>query len=146
MMMVKFPTSIKPKYLLLQVVVMYALFCFDSSNYFGNKVYNYTLFCNDFSQKGEFAWFVSAIETAMFLFIISYAACVYSADRLAKSIFFAISIDSVFTILNTIMFGYYEHISAIVVRNLFIILALLFAYFILFTPNDTRRPNTRDKA
>lgn len=140
-MKVKFPTSINTNWLLVQVLIMYCLFCFGFANKYEYSVYDYVLFQNDFRIVGTLAWVLTSLETSIFIFIISRAACVYANNRLAKSIFFALMIDSVFSIFNTIIFGFNENFYSIFIRNGFIILALIYSYLILFNTNDTRTTN-----
>lgn len=139
-MRVKFPTSINTNWLLVQVVIMYCLFCFGFANKYENSVHDYVLFKNDFRQPGTLAWVLSSLEVSIFTFIITRAACVYADNRLAKSIFFALMIDSVTSVFNTLIFGFYENVYSIIIRNGFVILALIYSYLILFN-NDTRRKN-----
>ena len=141
-MKVKFPTYLNTNILLVQVLIMYCAFCFGFANRFEDTVYNFVLFKNDFSTKGTLAWVLSSLEVSIFCLIITRAACVYAPNRLAKSIFFALMIDSFFSILNTIIFGFNENVYAIIARNGFVILALIYSYFILFPYDPKRATNT----
>lgn len=143
-MKVKFPTSINTNWLLAQVIIMYCLFCFGFANKYEHSVYDYVLFKNDFKIAGTLAWVLASLEVSVFTFIITRAACVYATNRVVKSMFFALMIDSVFSILNTIIFGFYENTYSILARNGFVVIAILYSYLILFN-NDTRRPNSGNK-
>ncbi len=116
---------------MISVSIVYAIFCLDPQNMFGDKSYDFKFLYNDFSENGNMAWFISSIYMNVFLFITFRAATSLIADKIVKSVFYALMVDSIVSIVNISVFGYYNPIESIVIRNSFVILAMLYAYFIL---------------
>lgn len=135
-MTVKFPQYLNKANFVLGLILCYMVSCFDMADLLGETTINFSLFLNDFRELGTLAWLVSAIQISVFIGIISFGACVLSKERLYKSIFFAIHIDSYFSVIHSVVFSYHENVYSLIVRNGFTALALLFAYFILF--NDDK--------
>jgi hypothetical protein len=133
-----FPKKVRKTFFVVSVTLMYAFFCLDPDTLFNDKTYDFKLFNNDFSEVGYMAWFLSTMYLHTFLFITFRCATVLIQDRLIKSIFYALLMDSVFSILNTIFWGYYNPVESIIARNVFVIIALLYAYFILHESRGTR--------
>lgn len=132
--MLDFPKKVHPELFTLSVTILYGIFCIDPTSLFDNKSYDYHLFYNDFNESGYLAWFIASLYQNTFALIAYRAACSYIAHRLIKSIFYALMFDALINIINVIIFGCYNPIEAIIIRNVFVILAVLYAYFVL--PHD----------
>jgi hypothetical protein len=126
-----FPKKIKKGWFVASVTFLYAVFCVDPNILMGDIVFDFSLFNNDFREEGYFAWFVASVYNYVFSFITFRCATAYVSDKLIKSIFYALTIDAVISLFNTIIFGCYNPIESAVVRNVFVILAMFYAYFIL---------------
>lgn len=100
------------------------------------NTHNFILFANDFNVKGRLWWFIQTMADYILIGTISYAACVESKDRLLKSIFFAILIDSMLSGINLIMFSDIYNDLSTSLRNGGMSSSFLFAYVILFKPNS----------
>lgn len=129
-----FPKPINKTYFFLSVVFSYGVFCLDPQTMFYDKAYDFKFLYNDFSVKGNMSFVVASIYMYIFLFITFRAATSFITDKLLKSIFYTLMIDSIVSIINVIIFGDYNPIESIVVRNCFVVLAMLYAYYIL--PHD----------
>lgn len=77
------------------------------------------------------AWFVGAIYQYVFAFITYRAACSYINHKLIKSVFYALMVDALISLLNVIIFGCYNSVETILIRNVFVVLAMLYAYLVL---------------
>ena len=125
-----FPNIIKDKYFLLLVVACYGLFSFNPEFDFTMK---FSLFKNDLNDVLVANWLFSQLIAEMFIFLLSWQACGITQNRLLKSIYYAIMIDSVITALFAVLFGYQSSICLRLIRNSFTCLAMFYAYFILHT-------------
>jgi len=139
--MVKFPTLINDKLFLLGMIALYALFMLDMSNYYSTFRLDLVLFANDLNEEGVLPWLINQASWSLFQIVISYHACVDAQTKLRKSIYFAIYIDGILTLCNAIFFGYSEHVAAPIIRNLFVIISFLTAYF--YSPKNGNSKTTR---
>jgi hypothetical protein len=112
---------------------MFFFFCFEADE----KAYNYELFYNDFRVEGMLSWFLISLNLYAFIGVISFVACVEIKNQLIKAIFFAIIWDSIFNILNLIIFGHSYTPALTISRNLSTVIALIYAYFVLFNETNT---------
>lgn len=122
-----FPQAIKDKYFLGLIIVFYTLFSVDPEL----PTLNFRLFANDLGEFDVSSWLFSQLIAEMFIFLLSWQACANTSNRLIKSIFYAIMIDSAITAIFAILFGYYTSLSILLIRNLFTSLAMFYAYYIL---------------
>ena len=122
-----FPKPIKDKYFLGLIIVFYTLFSVDPEL----PALDFRLFANDLGEFDVSSWLFSQLIAEMFIFLLSWQACANTSNRLIKSIFYAIMIDSAITAIFAILFGYYTSLSILLIRNLFTSLAMFYAYFIL---------------
>lgn len=122
-----FPKPIKDKYFLGLIIVFYTLFSVDPEL----PTLNFRLFNNDLCEFDVSSWLFSQLIAEMFIFLLSWQACANTSNRLIKSIFYAIMIDSAITAIFAILFGYYTSLSILLIRNSFTCLAMFYAYFIL---------------
>jgi hypothetical protein len=130
-----FPKNINKGWFVSVVAILYMIFCIDPNLLMVEITFNFKLFNNDFNEEGYFAWFVASIYNYVFAFVTFRCATAYVNDKLVKSIFYALTIDALISLLNTIIFGCYNPIESAVIRNVFVILAMFYAYFIL--PHDS---------
>jgi hypothetical protein len=114
------------------LVTMFFFFCFEADE----KSYNFDLFYNNFRVEGMLSWFLISLNLYAFIGLISFVACVEIKNQLIKAIFFSIIWDSIFNILNLIVFGHSYHPALTICRNISTIVALLYAYFVLFNETD----------
>ncbi len=133
-----FPKKLNPTRFLIWVTLFYVIFCVDPNQLFADKSFEAKLFFNDFNESGYLAWFINTLYLYGFLFIAFRGACVMIQHRLIKSIFYALYIDSVISFVNTLIFGYYNPVTSIIIRNVSIIIAMLYSYFILYNATDDR--------
>lgn len=110
------------------LLVMFFFFCFEADE----KAYDFELFYNDFRVEGMLSWFLISLNLYAFIVLISFVACVEVKNQLIKAIFFAITWDSIFNIVNLIIFGHSYHPIITFARNISTMIALLYAYFVLF--------------
>lgn len=123
-----FPNSINDKTFLLLVVACYASFSFNPEF---NFTIEYNLFKNDLRDVLVVNWLFSQLIAEIFLFLLSWQACANTSNRIVKSIFYAIMLDSAITALFAVLFGYQSSICLSLIRNSFTCLAMFYAYFIL---------------
>ena len=123
-----FPKSYNRNWFIATLVAMFIFFCFEADY----KSYNFMLFYNDFEIPGMLSWFLISLNLYLFIAVISFVACVEIKNQLIKAIFFAIIWDSIFNIVNLIIFGHSYHPAITIARNVSTIIALLYAYFVLF--------------
>jgi hypothetical protein len=134
---IDFPKGLDKNVFFVEMIIFYFLFSFQPENYLPESVC-FKFFANDFKEVGLLVWFFQALVMQGFILLITRTGTILIQDRLIKSIFYALFIDSIFSIINTIFFGYYVSEISLVVRNVAVILAMIYAYFILYheTPND----------
>lgn len=128
---IDFPKGFDKNVFFVLMVVFYAAFAMEHESYLPVTL-DAKLFNNDFNEPGMLCWFVSSLIMQFFILLITRTGTILINDRLVKSIFYALFIDSNFEILNTIFFGYYVSEVSLVVRNVAVILAMIYAYFILY--------------
>lgn len=126
-----FPKTYSRNKFIAILLVMFFFFCFEADK----KAYNFELFYNDFRIKGMLSWFLISLNLYAFIGLISFVACVEIKNQLIKAIFFSLIWDSIFNIVNLIIFGHSFHPIITCTRNMSTVLALLYAYFVLF--NET---------
>lgn len=136
-----FPKKIHQGRFVAALILLYALFTLNPNKYLQETtiqaivIWDYTinpiLFFNDFTIEGSVAYFVTSMYYYFYLLVITYAATVHITHRLFKSMFYAATIDSIISIINVIIFGSLDLTESAIIRNVFVILALLYAYFIL---------------
>lgn len=124
----KFPEPIEDKKFLVLAILCYLVFPFTTEF---NGTINFQLFKNDLGDETVTNWLFSQLISEIFIFLLTWQACGISQNRLLKSIFYAIMLDSVYTSGLAILFGYNPSVCLGVVRYSFIILAMLYAYYIL---------------
>jgi hypothetical protein len=134
---IDFPKGLDKNIFFVEMVVFYFLFSFQPENYLPDEV-DFYFFNNDFREPGLLVWFFQALVMQGFILLITRTGTILIQDRLIKSIFYSLFIDSIFSILNTIFFGYYVSEVSLIVRNVAVILAMIYAYFVLYneTQND----------
>lgn len=123
-----FPNSIKDKTYLTLIVLCYISFSFNPEFDF---TFDFNLFKNDLNDVLVVNWLFSQLIAEIFIFLLSWQACGITSNRLLKSIFYAIMIDSGVTAIFALLFGYYTSVGILLLRNLFTCLAMFYAYFIL---------------
>lgn len=126
----KFPEPIKDKSFLVLIILCYMVF--PSTPEF-NHTWKFCLFKNDLSDEFVTNWLANQIIAEIFIFLLSWQACGLTQNRLLKSIFYAIMLDSIYTSVLAILFGYDPSVCLGIVRYSFVILAMLYAYYILHT-------------
>jgi len=134
---IDFPKGLDKNVFFVEMVIFYFLFSFQPENHLPESIC-LKLFGNDFNEPGLLVWFFQALVMQGFILLITRTGTILIQDRLIKSIFYALFIDSIFSILNTIFFGYYVSEVSLVVRNVAVILAMIYAYFILYNVTDDR--------
>lgn len=122
-----FPKPIEDKRFLGLIVVFYTLFSVDPEM----PTLNLCIFNNDLGEFDVSSWLFSQLISEMFILLLSWQSCGITSNRLLKSIFYAIMIDSGVTALFALLFGYYTSVGILLLRNLFTCLAMFYAYFIL---------------
>ena len=122
-----FPKAIGDKYFLWLVIIFYSLFSIDPEM----PEIDFQLFKNDLGQFDVSSWLFSQLIAEIFIFLVTWQACAIISNRLLKSIFYAIMIDSAITAIFALLFGYYTSVSIQLLRNSFTCLAMFYAYFIL---------------
>ena len=122
-----FPKAIEDKLFLGLMMMCYALFSIDPEI----PAFNFSVFNNDLRQFDVSSWLFSQLIAEIFIFLLSWQACANTSNRLMKSIFYAIMIDSTITAILAILFGYYPSVAIQLLRNSFTCLAMFYAYFIL---------------
>lgn len=132
---IDFPKGLDKNLFFVEMILFYFLFSFQPENYFPEQI-DFCLFNNDFSEPGLLVWFIQALVLQGFILLITRTGTILIQDRLIKSIFYSLFIDSIFSILNTIFFGYYVSEVSLIVRNVAVILAMIYAYFILYNATD----------
>ena len=132
---IDFPKGLDKNVFFVLMIIFYIAFAVEHESYLPTTI-NFKLFNNDFTEPGMFCWFVSSLIMQFFILLITRTGTILIQDRLIKSIFYALFIDSNFEILNTIFFGYYVSEFSLIVRNLAVILAMIYAYFILYNATD----------
>jgi hypothetical protein len=126
-----FPKTYSRNKFIAALVAMYLFFCVPPNEI----AYNFTLFQNDFKVDGMLWWFLQWLNYYCFIALISFVACVEIKNQLVKAIFFALIWDSIFNIANLIIFSKNYLPIVTILRNGSTVLALLYAYFVLF--NET---------
>lgn len=132
---IDFPKNFDKNVFFTQLVSLFILFSVNLDNVLPVSI-NFKLFGNNFIDDGHLTWFAQTILYQTFILLITRTGTILIEDRLVKSLFYAIFIDSIFSILNTIIFGYSLNEYRLLIRNLTIILAMSYAYFILFDGTD----------
>ena len=122
-----FPKAINDKYFLWSIVICYTLFSIDPEI----PAINLKIFNNDLSEFDVSSWLFSQLIAEIFILLLSWQACANTSNRLIKSIFYAIMIDSVITALFALLFGYYTSLCIQLLRNSFTCSAMFYAYYIL---------------
>lgn len=128
---IDFPKGFDKNVFFVLMIVFYAAFAMEHESYLP-ITFDAKLFNNNFNEPGMLCWFVSSLIMQGFILLLTRTGTILIQDRLVKSIFYALFIDSNFEILNTIFFGYYVSEVSLVVRNVAVILAMIYAYFILY--------------
>ena len=123
-----FPNSIKDKTYLTLIILCYISFSFNPEFDF---TFDFNLFKNDLNDVLVVNWLFSQLIAEIFIFLLSWQACGITSNRLLKSIFYAVMLDSMITALLAILFGYQSSIYLSLIRNSFTCLAMLYAYYIL---------------
>ena len=131
-----FPKKLRQGYFIVTIVFLYMVFSMDLSTLLANYTVDFRLFNNDFTQECHLSWFVNIVLWFIFDFVCFRAATAMIKNKLIKSIFYALSIDAIFSIANIVIFGDFNPVASILVRNIFVILALIYSYFILPHTND----------
>ena len=126
----KFPEPIEDRIFLVLAILCYLVFPF-TTEFEGTT--DFQLFKNDLNDKIVTNWLSNQLIAEIFIFLLTWQACGITQNRLLKSIFYAIMLDSVYTSVLAILFGYDPSVCLGVVRYSFIILAMLYAYYILHT-------------
>ncbi|MFA9215389.1 MAG: hypothetical protein ACEQSR_16375 [Candidatus Methylacidiphilales bacterium] len=128
-----FPKTYSRNKFIVALVAMYLFFCvapFEST-------FDFVLFTNDFKVEGMLSWFLQWLNYYCFIALISFVACVEIKNKLIKAIFFAIIWDSIFNIANLICFSKNYLPIITILRNGSTVLAMLYAYFVLFNETTT---------
>lgn len=128
---IDFPKHLDKNVLFIEMVAMFVLFSINFELLLPESI-NFKLFTNNFNDYGHLTWFVQCLITQSFILLITRTGTVLIHDRLVKSIFYALFIDSIFSIFNTLIFGYSLNEYSLIIRNATIILAMCYAYYILF--------------
>lgn len=128
-----FPKTYSRNKFIVALVAMYLFFCIPPNE----DCYNATLFQNDFKVEGMLWWFAQWLNYYFFIALISFVACVEIKNQLIKAIFFSIIWDSIFNIGNLVIFSKNYLPIITILRNGSTILAMLYAYFILFNETTT---------
>ena len=123
-----FPEPIKDRSFLVLIILCYMLFPFTTEF---NHTWEFCLFKNDLSDEIVTNWLANQLIAEIFIFLLSWQACGITSNRLLKSIFYAIMLDSIYTSTLAILFGYNPSVYLAIVRYSFVILAILYAYYIL---------------
>jgi hypothetical protein len=127
-----FPKTYSRNKFIVALVAMYLFFCIPPDE----ETYNFILFHNDFTIAGVFNWFMQWLNYYLFIALISFVACVEIKNQLVKAIFFALIWDSIFNIFNLVIFGKEYHGLITILRNGSTVLAMLYAYFVLFNESN----------
>lgn len=122
-----FPKPIKDTTFLIQITILYSLFSIDPEF----PQIDIRLFNNNLGDFDVCSWLFSQLIAEMFIFLLTWQACANTSNRLLKSIFYAIMIDSAITAIFALFFGYYTSVGIQLLRNSFTCLAMFYAYFIL---------------
>jgi hypothetical protein len=123
-----FPKPINEKLFFGLIIACYACFCIDPEF---SITFNFSLFKNDLNDVVVVNWLLSQLIAEIFIFLLSWQACANTSNRLIKSIFYAIMLDSLFTALFAVLFGYSPSVGILLLRNSFTCLAMYYAYYIL---------------
>lgn len=126
----KFPEPIKDRSFLVLIILCYMVFPFTTEF---NHTWKFCLFKNDLSDEFVTNWLANQLIAEIFIFLLTWQACGITSNRLLKSIFYAIMLDSIYTSTLAILFGYNPSVYLAIVRYSFVILAMLYAYYILHT-------------
>ena len=126
-MIAKYPNKTNDFTFLIILSGIYTLFCIDPEL----PKYNIILFNNDLSEPNNAAWLFSQLLSETFIFVLAKESCARLNDRLIKAIFYAVAVDSMFTGLSALLFGYSASLSIVGIRVLFTILSMFYAYLIL---------------
>lgn len=110
---------------------MYVFFCVVP---FIDISFNLQLFNNDFSDSEYTNWFLQTITLFLFIALLAHSGCAFATDRLVKSVFFAVDITAWFGVVDLVFFGMADNFISLIIRNGGVIVAILFAYFILYKP------------
>jgi hypothetical protein len=134
---IDFPKGFDKNVFFVLMILFYIGFSVEHETYLPESV-DFILFNNDFNEIGYLAWTTTALMMQLFILLLARTGTILIKERLVKSLFYAIFIDSNFEIINTIVFGYYVSEVSLIVRNVAVILAMIYAYFILYneTQND----------
>jgi hypothetical protein len=124
----RFPKPINESLFFGLMIACYACFCIDPEF---SITFNYSLFKNDLNDVVVVNWLLSQLIAEIFIFLLSWQACANIQNRLIKSIFYAIMLDSLFTASFAILFGYSPSVGILLLRNSFTCLAMYYAYYIL---------------
>jgi hypothetical protein len=84
----------------------------------------------------DFWWKLQSYTDYVLIYSISYVACIESKTKLIKSMFFALIIDSIFSIINVTFFGDNYNFYSSIIRNGSIIISFIYGFLILFKEND----------
>jgi hypothetical protein len=135
---IDFPKNFNENTFFILVICFYCLFSIHFENYLPDSL-DLNLCKNDFNESGMVVWFFETLLGQFFILLLTRTGTILIKDRLVKSLFYAMFIDSMFSILNTLIFGYYVSDFSLLIRNISVILAMIYAYFILYDGH----PNTR---
>ena len=139
---IDFPKNFNKNVFFTQMVSLFILFSVNPESILPSTI-DLHCFNNDFNNEGELVWFWEALCLQSFILLITRAGTILIEDRLVKSLFYALFIDSIFSIFNTLIFGYSLNEYSLIIRNLTIILAMSYAYYILFDGTDRNTWETR---
>ena len=132
---IDFPKIFTKNVFFAQMVSLFILFSVNPESILPATI-DLHCFSNDFNNDGELVWFYQSLCMQFFILLVTRTGTILINDRLVKSIFYALFIDSIVSILNTIIFGYSLNEFSLIIRNVTVIISMSYAYFILFDGTD----------
>lgn len=124
-MILSYPNKTKESTFLSWMVVFYVLFSLSPEI----PPIDLRLFLNDLSQPDVLSWLYSQLLADIFIFVVTKEACSRIEDKITKAIFYAIAINSLFSALFAVLFGYGTSLFLALTRNSFTLAAMYYAYF-----------------
>lgn len=128
---IDFPKNFNKNVFFTQMVSLFILFSVNPESILPTTI-DLHCFNNDFNNEGELIWFWEALCLQFFILLITRTGTILIEDRLVKSLFYALFIDSIVSILNTVIFGYSLNEFSLIIRNVTVIASMSYAYFILY--------------
>jgi len=114
-LLVQFPNKYSRTWFIIAIALIYIAFCIPDNGKYQIKID-----------------YLEAIANYCLIGLLAFVGCVEIKNRLVKSIFFAVIWDTIFSLANFFIFGFEFNQTSNIIRNISFLVAIFYAFFILF--------------